>query len=118
MYTQRKLQAKRHLKIILTEPNASGLVVVATVFTLRREKKQEMDCVLKAGDHPFIRHDSIVAFSDAKALPAMDILAKLQSGELIRKEEMSASVFERVLQAAKASSGMFPRIKSMLFSSL
>ena len=109
---------KRHLKIILTEPNASGFVVVVSVTTLDTSKPQDLSCILRKGDHPFIRHDSVIAFDKAQALFAVDIIAKLHSGAYIRKEEMSGAVFERVLSAARASRGMLPRIKSMLFAAL
>ena len=109
---------KRHLKIILTEPNIAGLVVVASVTSLKDARKQNVECVLRKGDHPFIRHDSIVDFGGAVAMHKADILRRQYNGELIRKEELESAVLGRVLQAARASHRMQPRIKSMLFSAL
>ena len=109
---------KRHLKIILTEPNEKGFVVVATVFTLRRPEKQDTSCILKKGDHPFIQRESVIEFKKAQVMRAFDILQKLHSGELALKEELAPAVFERVLAAAKASPGMRGTPKSMLFSKL
>ena len=43
---------------------------------MRSSKLQDTSCILRAGDHPFIRHDSFVAFGKAVAMPAPDILRK------------------------------------------
>ena len=56
---------KRHLKIILTEPNRDGFVVVVSVTTLRDPDIQDASCTLTVGDHPFIKHASL-----AGCLPA------------------------------------------------
>ena len=109
---------KRHLKIVLSEPNRDKLVVVVTVTSLREAKWKDTSCVLREGDHPFIRHDSFVAFSKAQVVPALEILRKLHSGELVRKEELEPAVFDRVLAAAKASRRMRGKPKSMLFSAM
>lgn len=111
-------QGKRHLKIILTEPNRDKLVVVVSVATLRPKKRQDLSCVLKEGDHPFIRHDSIVDFEKAVAMPAPDILERQFSGDFAPMPDMPPAVFARVLAAAAASRKMRPRIKSMLFSAV
>ena len=73
---------------------------------------------MRKGDHPFIRHDSIVDVDRPEVKRAIDIINGLNNGELIRKEELESAVFERVLNAARSVRKMQPRIKSMLFSAL
>lgn len=109
---------KRHLKVILTEPNREKLVVVVTVTSLRDTKWKDTSCVLSKGDHPFIRHESFVVFGKAQTMPAFEILQKLHSGKLVRQEDLAPAVFARVLEAAKASRRMRGKPKSMLFSAL
>ena len=70
------------------------------------------------GSHPFIRHDSIVDVDRLTAMRWLDIANGLNSGELVRKEELAPAVFDRILAAAKSAHKMPPRIRSMLFSSL
>ena len=105
--------AKRHLKIILTEPNAAGFVAVATVTTLRKYDPQS-SYILRKGDHPFIKHDSVVNFKRAVVKRAVDIISGQFSGELVPKEELDPAVFERVLKAAKSAKRIHERVKALL----
>ena len=77
-----------------------------------------MSCVLKEGDRPFIRHDSVIEFKWAVAMPAVDILRKLHSGAFAPMPDLPPAVLDRVLNAAKASRATSRRIKSMLFSAV
>src|SRR5271169_5201023 len=52
-----------HLWIVVTDPNATGQVVIVSVTTLRHNADQTV--VLQNGEHPFIRHQSSVFFGDA-----------------------------------------------------
>ena len=104
---------KRHLKIILTEPNQAGFVVIASVTSLKYPETQGASCILRKGYHPFIRHDSIVDVDRLTAMHKVDILRRQYNGELISKEELESAVLGRVLQAARASRKMQPRIKAI-----
>ena len=42
----------------------TGLTVIVSVTTLRNALDQTL--ILRAGDHPFIRHESVVFFADAR----------------------------------------------------
>lgn len=108
---------KRHLKIILTEPDSNSMVVIATVTTLKHPEGQAVECILREGDHPFIKHDSFVDFRRTTARLSSSISDGLDNRELIRKEALTPEVFERVLKAAKSSRKMPPRIKAMLLYS-
>ena len=108
-----KLLALRHLKIILTEPNAAGLVAIATVTSLKGQALPSQ-CVLQAGDHPFIKHASIVDFKFSEVRDCKDILARQFKGEIAPKEELDPAVFERVLKAAKSAKRIHERVKALL----
>ena len=107
------VEQKRHLSIILTEPNSTGQVVVVTVTSLKDAEGQQPECVLHAGDHPFIRHDSVVGFKQAEARNYKDIIERQLNGTFIHKEPLEPAVFGRVLKAAKLARKMSPRIKSI-----
>ena len=54
-----------HLWIIVTEPTPdTHLCVIVNVTTLRNSQDQTV--TLNASDHPFIRHPSVVRYSDAR----------------------------------------------------
>ncbi len=52
-----------HLWIVLTPPT-EGEVVTVSVTT--RRQKSELLVQLRAGDHPFIRHESVVSYRYAR----------------------------------------------------
>ena len=105
---------KRHLKIILTDPNGEGLVAVVSVTTLTPAKLRGAHCILRKGDHPFIRHDSIVNFRFAEVRDSRDILARRFRGELELMESLEPAVLERVLAAARLAPKMQRKIREFL----
>ncbi len=55
-----------HLWIVITEPDAEGKAICLNITT--RQPFSETTVVLNAGDHPFITHESVVYYSDARSL--------------------------------------------------
>ena len=54
-----------HLWIIITEPSQdSGTAVIVNVTT--RRAHSDATVILKASDHPYVRHESVIMFSDAQ----------------------------------------------------
>ncbi len=43
-----------HLWIVITEPDASGLVAIVSLTT--RRNNSDETCLIQMGDHPFVRH--------------------------------------------------------------
>jgi hypothetical protein len=55
-----------HLWVVITHPDgAEGRFVMANVTSLKAYTV-DMTCVLHVGDHPFVKHDSVIAYGDAK----------------------------------------------------
>lgn len=65
-----------HLWIILTDLDGDGKVVIVNVTSLRPDTADKTT-VLRAGDHPFIKHDSVVYYADARFADANQIEAGL-----------------------------------------
>jgi hypothetical protein len=55
-----------HLWVVLTKPDAKGRPVCANITTAH--SYSERTVVLQAGEHPFIKHESVVMFADARIL--------------------------------------------------
>jgi hypothetical protein len=57
--------ATPHLWIVLTEPDAqTGLAVIVNVTSL--QKHSDRTTILTAQEHPYISHDSVVLYADAR----------------------------------------------------
>jgi len=82
-----------HLWIVITSP-AEGEVVTVSVTT--RRKKSETLVLLKPGEHPFIVHDSVVAYSYARIRAVDDIETAFLNGTAKRREPVSPELLARV----------------------
>lgn len=105
---------KRHLRIIITDADEENRHVVVSVTTLKFPPKQDISCILKAGDHPFIKHKSIVDYKYTRIMSSMEIREGLRRGLLIKKEEVRCSVLVRIIEGAKHSIHIPSEIKNMI----
>ena len=82
-----------HLWIVLT-PSSEGEVVTVSVTTKRRRSETLVE--LHPGDHPFIVHDSVIAYSYARIRTVEEIEVAFASGTARLREPVSPEVLERV----------------------
>jgi hypothetical protein len=80
-----------HLWIILTEPHPeSHLCVIVSVTTLRNNQDQTV--LLRKGEHPFIRHDSVISYRDAMIVDCRKLDAELAAGATVQRECCSSQL--------------------------
>ncbi len=82
-----------HLWIVLTPPTEGEVV---TVSVTSRRQKSELLVPLQAGDHPFIRHDSVISYRYAKIRTVDEIETALMNGTAKKREPVSAGLLKRV----------------------
>ena len=82
-----------HLWIVITPPS-EGEVVIVSVTTKR--KKSETLTVLKKGDHPFIEHESVIAYRHSKVVTVESIEVAIRNGTAKRHEAVSPQLLKRV----------------------
>ena len=82
-----------HLWIVLTPPT-EGEVVTVSVTT--RRQKSELLVLLRVGDHPFIRHDSVVSYRYARIRTVDEIETALVNGTAKKREPVSAGLLKRM----------------------
>jgi len=82
-----------HLWIVLTPPS-EGEVVTVSITTKRRRSETLVE--LHPGDHPFIIHDSVIAYSYARIRTVEEIEGAVASGAARLREPVSPEVLERV----------------------
>lgn len=82
-----------HLWIIITPPT-EGEVVTVSVTTKR--KHSETLVVLRPGEHSFIAHDSVIAYSYAKIRTVEEIESALLNGTAKKREPVSEQLLKRV----------------------
>jgi len=113
-----------HLWIVLTDGmdyesltyKRKEYALVVNVTTSRFDKS----CVLNAGDHPFIKHDSYVYYAKAELYSARRLLESFMNRKLRRmakfdlKDARQRAVFERVRRGFLKSVQSAPELADFL----
>lgn len=99
---------KRHLNIVISDPDNERYYLVVPVTTYHEEIKnpnheQNRSITLTSEDHHFLVHKSYVSFSRARSLSHTEIFNGLNKGKLIRKDDIKPAVLEAIQTAAKKS---------------
>jgi hypothetical protein len=95
-----------HLWIVVTDPEPETDLAVCVSITTRRSNS-DTTVIILPGMHPFIRHDSVVYYSDAKILDlnkvqqALD--ARMAGIVCERRESCSQQLVEMVRQGILSS---------------
>lgn len=61
-------KAIEHLWVIVAEIDTTANTAICVNVTSRRGHS-DTTCILKAGDHRFVDHDSVINYSDAREMP-------------------------------------------------
>ncbi len=91
-----------HLWAVISDPSLDGEKVVIVLFVSWTEKYDQA-CVLCAGDHPFIKHDTCVQYSGAKIVKSAQLEQSRKSGKLRMKQPLTTAILERIRQQAEVS---------------
>jgi hypothetical protein len=87
-------ESKEHLHVVLTKPTAEGEVV--TVAICSRHRLSETLVCLGQGDHPFIQHESVVAYRYAEIRKCAAIENAIAKGQARLKERVSDQLLKRM----------------------
>jgi hypothetical protein len=98
----------RHLNVIISEPDDDMHYLVVPITTWREKDGrplpgQDNSCVLSAGCHPFIKHESYVFYAKARKMSYVAVFNGIKKGILIKKEDMPADIVRRMREGASNS---------------
>lgn len=85
-----------HLWIIITPPNEGEVITVCVVTA---HKRSERLVVLNSGDHPFITHESVIAYGWSKIRAVGDIEAAFAAKAAKLREPISPAILKRAQDA-------------------
>ena len=104
-------QETAHLWIIVTAPEAgSGQAVMVNLTTQRPHS--DTTVVLNAGDHPFVRHPTVVNFSDARFVDVRQLEQGIRAGYFAAQATCTARVLQRIQAGVLASQFTPTKIKT------
>jgi hypothetical protein len=82
-----------HLFVIITPPHEGDVITVSV--TTRRQKSEAL-VILKVGDHPFIKWESVVSYRHAQIRKLKQLEAAIDSGLAAKREPISGSLLRRI----------------------
>ena len=91
-----------HLHIVCSDPIYSAehgceVVLVVNVSSVPATGPYDNSCILDAGEHVFIRHESYLVYSRADLWRCPTISDKVDSGEYRTHDDVSDSVIQKVM---------------------
>lgn len=102
LYLRARDESKPHLWFVLTDPDGDPARVVAVMLRTATRFTDET-VVLQPGDHPFVRHASSVHYSTATHFSVRAISRAVEVGTCHPREDLSASMLERLRAGLLAS---------------
>ena len=85
---------KEHLQVVLTDPDMNEEFVTVSICT--RQLRMESIVVIKPGDHPFIKNESVVAYRHARIRQLLNVMTALSNGVARSREKVSAVLLARM----------------------
>lgn len=84
-----------HLWVIISDPERDSECVVIVSVTIY-EPHQEDVCLLNAGEHPRVTHQSCVAYNEARTITLDQLTSLRDEGKLSVQSPVSASILSKI----------------------
>ncbi len=94
-----------HLWVVISDPAIDPARLLIVNFTTQR-KDSDPACILQAGEHPFVHHETCVNYGGAKVVSVAQIQTLLKKGLLSSHAALSDVLLKRIRDGAAASERM------------
>ena len=94
-----------HLWIVISDPAADAVCVVAVNLTTHRADKDQA-CVIEAGEHSWVTHTTCVEYAGAKLLSAAMFDDFVKKGMIVPQADASDALVEKILAGCTVSEFM------------
>jgi len=95
-------EPKPHLWIVITDPIGNPPTVAIVPLRTKR-RHSDTTVVLDVGDHPFIRHPTVVHYSDLQVVRVSAILRCIRDRHAQLVEDVSEELLERIRNGLERS---------------
>src|SRR4051812_40502679 len=89
-----------HLWLVISDPQLDKNQVVVVSFVSWQER-YEQSCVVEAGEHPFVRHRTCVAYSSARVVDVQRLDTLAGANKLTLKAPLSSALLARIRESAE-----------------
>jgi len=92
----------KHLFIVISERNEYDEVLIVNVTT--KKSHSDASCILRNGDHPFIKHESVANYADARAVKVSDLCRLIgRHADVSSHQSVSPELLRRIQEGALVS---------------
>jgi len=109
--------------LLATPPNDMHLFIVIASFqhgnylcvnitTLRHNS--DTSCILQSGDHPFIKHDSVINYKGAQELNPLEIPNLTKNGKFYKRTAISSTILKKIQYGGINSKRLKKKFKKVL----
>ena len=99
---------------VLQDYGPSAQFVSVSVTTLRADIHHDPSCMLKPGDHPFIKHDSYVSYRDARIDTGDDLKRRVEDGVFQPHQPLDSQILARIVFGVCQSKFVRREIKKIM----
>jgi hypothetical protein len=91
-----------HLWVILSDSQMDANRVLLVSLTTAAAHKESV-CLIQAGEHPWVTHESCVAYNHAKVVTLAQLHGWKDAGHLKLQDPLSAAMLKRIRERAAES---------------
>jgi hypothetical protein len=102
------IKGNNHLFVVCSDPAVDNKRIVIVGFTTRTPEEEQC-CVIAAGEHDFVKHDTCVRYKDAKVASKAQLLQLLKSPLASRHKPVCAELLARI-RAGAAETKCLPEV--------
>lgn len=108
------LLIKGHLWVVASTRASDGSVVMF-MLTSRKPHTTDLNCLILAGEHPFVKHDTVVAYELGKIMSVADQQFIIQRPGLVPPQQpVSELLLERIQKGALQSDLTAQKIQTVI----
>lgn len=106
-----------HLHVICNDPvhypiDGCDCVLAVNISSIKNGVPFDSTCVLKLGDHPFVKHDSYVVYERAVIWKVGNVDKYVAAGSIKPyADDMPETIFNRILAGFNISDDVEPRVQ-------
>lgn len=96
-----------HLWLVVAElPNSPIQLVIVNLTT--RKSESDTTVILKTGDHPFVKHETVINYSDARLISKPDLITRIEE-KFFATDQIFADEILRIIQQGLLNSPYTPK---------
>jgi hypothetical protein len=112
LYPMNSSGLKHHLHIVATDPDENGLVAIASLTSLKGAKDQTV--IIRQGEHPFIRWETVVFFAQAFLIEVSAIEEWLSNGDAQSQVAITHTLLSEIQDGFIASDSTKNRVRDFV----